>query len=229
MEKKSVIIIGAGIAGLSAGCYASMNGYHPTVFEAHSLPGGLCTAWKKGGYTIDGCIHRLVGSKPGSPMYGVWEELGAVQGRRFVYAHEYLRYEGCNGKVFVFYTNLDRLERHMLETAPEDAKAARRFCNAARQFSKVGMPVLKPMELMSPWEKLKMVPQMRKLSPFLIWNRRPMTDILGEFKSPLIRKAISSAWPDSFPAGVPVGNHGVDERWCRRLSNRWFAGVQQSH
>jgi thioredoxin reductase len=26
-EKKSIIIIGAGIAGLSAGCYARMNGY----------------------------------------------------------------------------------------------------------------------------------------------------------------------------------------------------------
>jgi len=27
MEQKSIIIIGAGIAGLSAGCYGQMNGY----------------------------------------------------------------------------------------------------------------------------------------------------------------------------------------------------------
>jgi len=208
MGKKSVIIIGAGIAGLSAGCYAGMNGYHARVFEAHSLPGGLCTSWNKGGYTIDGCIHWLVGSKPGSPMYRIWEELGAVQGRRFVYADQYLRYEGCNGSVFTFYTNLDKLEQHMLETAPEDAGAIKRFCNAARQFAKVGLPVLKPMELMSPWEKLKMVPQMRKLGPFLTWNRKPMTDILHEFKNPLIRKAISSAWPDSFPAGFLLATMG---------------------
>ena len=208
MDKKSVIIIGAGIAGLSAGCYAGMNGYHPRIFEAHSLPGGLCTAWRKGGYTIDACIHWLVGSKPGSPMHRVWEELGAVQGRRFVYADAYLRYEAANGKVFVFHTNLDKLERHMLETAPEDAEAVKRFCGAARQFSKIGMPVFKPMELMSPWDKLKMVGQLRKLSPFLVWNRKSMTEVLGEFKNALIRKAISSAWPASFPAGFLLATMG---------------------
>ena len=77
----SVIIIGGGIAGLSAGCYARMNGYDTTIFEMHNLPGGLCTAWERRGYTIDGCIHWLVGSAPGTPMNTIWQELGAVQGR----------------------------------------------------------------------------------------------------------------------------------------------------
>ncbi len=42
MSKKS-IIVGAGISGLSAGCYGRMNGYDTEVFEMHSLPGGVCT------------------------------------------------------------------------------------------------------------------------------------------------------------------------------------------
>jgi phytoene dehydrogenase-like protein len=201
MVKKSVIIIGAGIAGLSAGCYAGMNGYRSKIFEMHTLPGGLCTAWRKGGYTVDGCIHWLVGSKPGSPMHRVWEELGAMQGRRFVYADQYLRYESCDGRVFTLHTDVNKLEQHMLEIAPEDAEATRRFCDAVRQFLNVGIPVMKPMELMSPWEKMKLVVRLRKLRPFLTWNRRSMTDILAGFKSPLIRKAISAAWPASFPAG----------------------------
>ena len=41
---KSIIIIGAGIAGLAAGCYGQMNGYNTQIFEMHDLPGGLCTA-----------------------------------------------------------------------------------------------------------------------------------------------------------------------------------------
>jgi len=65
-ERKSVAIIGGGIAGLCAGCYARMNGYKATIFEMHSLPGGVCTAWHRNGYTIDSCIHWLVGSGPGS-------------------------------------------------------------------------------------------------------------------------------------------------------------------
>jgi thioredoxin reductase len=34
------IIIGAGLAGLSTGCYARMNGYSSRIFEHHSVPGG---------------------------------------------------------------------------------------------------------------------------------------------------------------------------------------------
>ena len=41
MGKKSVIVIGAGLAGLSAGCYAQINGYDSTIFEFHSKPGGV--------------------------------------------------------------------------------------------------------------------------------------------------------------------------------------------
>ncbi len=82
--EESIIIIGAGIAGLTAGCYASMNGYSTRMFEMHIRPGGLCTAWKRNGYTIDGCIHHLAGASPVSRLYRVWEELGSVQGRDMV-------------------------------------------------------------------------------------------------------------------------------------------------
>ncbi|MGW8251775.1 MAG: NAD(P)-binding protein, partial [Anaerolineales bacterium] len=43
LAEKSIIIIGAGAAGLSAGCYAQMNGYRTKILEMHDLPGGLCT------------------------------------------------------------------------------------------------------------------------------------------------------------------------------------------
>lgn len=39
---KKIVIIGAGIAGLSAGCYARMNGYDAEIYESHSLPGDYC-------------------------------------------------------------------------------------------------------------------------------------------------------------------------------------------
>ncbi|RME34100.1 MAG: NAD(P)/FAD-dependent oxidoreductase [Thermoflexia bacterium] len=83
--KRSVIIIGAGVAGLSAGRYAQMYGYQSHIFEMHTLPGGLCTSWQRKGYTIDGCIHWLVGSSPSSPLYPLWEEVGAVRGKEFLW------------------------------------------------------------------------------------------------------------------------------------------------
>ncbi|MGE5587778.1 MAG: phytoene desaturase family protein, partial [Clostridia bacterium] len=74
----SILIIGAGIAGLSTGCYAQMNGFSTRIFEMHDKPGGLCTAWKRRGYTFDYCIHNLGGSAPDSPYYRMWRELGAL-------------------------------------------------------------------------------------------------------------------------------------------------------
>lgn len=65
MARDRVIVIGAGIAGLPAGCYGQMNGYATEIFELHTLPGGLCTSWKRKGYTFDGCIQWLVGTGAG--------------------------------------------------------------------------------------------------------------------------------------------------------------------
>jgi phytoene dehydrogenase-like protein len=44
MPDKSLIIIGAGLAGLSAGCYGRMNGYRVQILEQDTRPGGLCTS-----------------------------------------------------------------------------------------------------------------------------------------------------------------------------------------
>jgi phytoene dehydrogenase-like protein len=82
---QSIIIIGGGIAGLSAGCYAQMNGYQTRIFELHDKPGGLCTSWKRKGYTFDGCIEWLTGTTPGTAVNRIWHELGAAQGRKFIH------------------------------------------------------------------------------------------------------------------------------------------------
>jgi phytoene dehydrogenase-like protein len=54
-----VAIIGAGMAGLSAAVHVRHSGLSVKVFEQHYLPGGLCTAWKRSGYTFDYCIDYL--------------------------------------------------------------------------------------------------------------------------------------------------------------------------
>jgi phytoene dehydrogenase-like protein len=125
MAEKSIAIIGGGIAGLSAGCYARMNGYETKIFEMHNIPGGVCTAWKRNGYTIDACIHWLVGSAPGVGYHQLWKEVGAVQGLEMLDLDEYLRVEGPDGKALILYGDVDRLEKHLLELAPEDARTIR--------------------------------------------------------------------------------------------------------
>ena len=116
-----VIIIGAGITGLSTGCYAQMNGYDTQIFEMHDKPGGVCTTWQRKGYTIDGCLHYLTGTSPGHDLHRVWQDLGALEGREIINPEQLYRFEEPQGRVFNMYCNIDRLEEHMLELSPPDA------------------------------------------------------------------------------------------------------------
>ena len=137
-EARSIIIIGAGIAGLSAGCYGQMNGYRTQIFELHDKPGGLCTAWKRRGYTFDGCIEWLWGSKEGTGLNAIWRELGAAQGRRMLHHDEYMRFESLDGRTLVLYTDADRTRQYLKELAPGDAKQIDRLCNAICRLASMG-------------------------------------------------------------------------------------------
>ncbi len=132
---KSLIIIGAGVAGLSTGCYAQMNAYHSQIFEMHDKPGGVCTSWMRNGYTFDGCIEWLMSTSPGNPFYQIWQELGALPGPPIVNHDELIRIEGTGGKALIFYANVDRLEQQLKEVAPIDAEAIGEFCQVIRQLS----------------------------------------------------------------------------------------------
>ena len=103
-----MVIIGAGVAGLSTGCYALMNGYKATIFEMHTVPGGLCTAWKRKGYTFDISMHILVGSKSGT-FKQMWQELGVLKDREFFYHDELARIES-GGKSLDICADPRRLE-----------------------------------------------------------------------------------------------------------------------
>ena len=43
MDKKKIIIIGAGISGMTAGIYALLNDFDVEIYEKHTIPGGQCT------------------------------------------------------------------------------------------------------------------------------------------------------------------------------------------
>lgn len=200
MEDKSIIIIGAGIAGLSTGCYGQMNGYRTRIFEMHNLPGGLCTSWQRQGYTIDGCLAWLVGSAPGSSFYRIWEELGAIQGRRIIDHEEYMRFEDTHGKTFILYTNIDRLEQHMLELAPEDKEVIKEFIKGVRDCTRLEMPIEKAPELYGPLDGLKML---FKIFPFMSvlkkWGKISIQDFTARFNNPLLREAFPLIWLPEFP------------------------------
>lgn len=133
MNNKSMIIIGAGLAGLSTGCYARMNGYKTHIFEHHSAPGGLCTAWQRNGYTIDGCIHFLTGCQQNAPFYSACQELGFLKNNRFRILKDFSSFlDEKTGQSLVVTSDLERLAVDMKRLAPEDEKTIDEFINGCR-------------------------------------------------------------------------------------------------
>ena len=53
MKKRTVIIIGAGIAGIAAAVRLKSQGYNVSIYEANTYPGGKLTAFSKSGYRFD--------------------------------------------------------------------------------------------------------------------------------------------------------------------------------
>jgi phytoene dehydrogenase-like protein len=195
----SLIIIGAGFAGLGAGIYALLNGYTVRVFEMHNLPGGLCTSWERKGYTFDCCVHWLVGSSPLSGMHDMWEETGISKDMKIVNMDEYMRFEDSSGRTLVLYTDIDRLEKHLLEFSPQDEKPIRKFTDGIRICSRLNFP-----SRHDPLFK-RMTKQLITASTFALkWNRMKewmnitSGSFADEFQDPTLREAFREMWGPRF-------------------------------
>ncbi len=194
---KSIAIIGGGIAGLCAGCYAQMNGYQSRIYEMHDVPGGLMTAWQRKGYTIDYCIQWLVGSSPRSGLNTLWRETGLLRDREVVDLDIWIEHEATDGTRVTFWCDLDRLEAHLTSLSPDDGELIRRLLRDARRLGAVDMPAdLPPRELMRLRDTLHAGPRML---PFLLparrWGKLTIGDLAARFRSPLLREALLALMP----------------------------------
>lgn len=126
---KHILIIGGGVAGLSAGIYAQLCGYQATICEKHYIAGGNLTAWDRSGYHIDNCIHWLTGTNPATTTYRMWETLGAL-GETDIYQGNSLFTCEYEGKRIALYRDLDRMKREMLALSPEDEQEILDFIHA---------------------------------------------------------------------------------------------------
>ncbi len=197
MTEKHMIIIGAGIAGLSTGVYAQLNGYRTHIFEMHSIPGGLMTAWKRKGFTIEGCIHWLTGSSPGNRLYLMWEEIGLIQDREILDLDEVMRYESKSGQELIIYTNLDRFQEHLLALAPEDEKTIRGMLGDARRLVNLEIPTPPDNFLAG----LKLVANMIPYAPLMLrYMNMTMDQLALRFKNPLLKEAFRDLWGTDFSA-----------------------------
>jgi len=102
---KKIVIIGGGVAGLSAGIYARLNEFETEIIEMHSITGGQCTAWERKGYRFDYCLHWLVGTRSG-PFHDIWLETNVINNQVKIIDHEYIQKYFLKMERILLYTQI---------------------------------------------------------------------------------------------------------------------------
>jgi len=204
MTEKSVIIIGAGLAGLSAGCYAQLGGYRARIFEHHTAPGGVAACWRRGKYLIDGGIHFMMGNKEGSPVFDMYKDLGVAGATRFLPMGTYGRFvDEAGGRELVVTGDLDRLEADLIARHPSDAKAIASLISDVRKLTDMDMlssSMGEPPELMGPWEQLKMMWGMRGLLRYFTGRyKRPVSEYTRGLSDPELRYLLDNLFLPEVP------------------------------
>lgn len=224
-----ILIIGAGVAGLSAGIHARLCGFQSIVCEKHFVAGGNLTAWDRGEYHIDNCIHWLTGTNPSTETYRMWETLGAL-GNTEIYQGESLFTVEHEGKRISLYRDLNRMENEMLAISPEDEKEILSFTRAVKYLQGFcGIAGEKHNEKNSFSDTVASVPVLSK------YYRLTTGDLAAKFKHPLLRLFFKGFFGYKFGAlalifvcahfcgdngGIPKGSSSaMAERMAERFQN----------
>ena len=126
-----VIVIGAGLGGLSAATYLAREGLDVLLLERHIVPGGYATSFIRGRYEFEVALHELSG-------IGIPDQRGGL--------YRYLDYLGVASKVEFFnipnlyraiFPDLDitlpmgreAFEEKLFVTFPHEKNGIRRFLN----------------------------------------------------------------------------------------------------
>lgn len=203
MSEKSIIIIGAGVAGLATGCYGRMNGYRTTICEHHSEAGGVAKAWRHKDYLIDGGIHYLMGHRPGLVCHELYRELGILHNRTFPDLTNYCDFtDEVSGQRVSFTSDLEQLSCDLKKLAPEDAGAIDEFIAGVRSFQRTDMFRImeKPMELLGPLGPLKQIWQLRRSLRYLggPYNL-PTQEFCTRFKNETLRRVMTHLFLPEMP------------------------------
>lgn len=198
---KKAVIIGGGIAGLSAGIYAQQKGYRTEIYEKNPMPGGECTGWNRQGYHIDNCIHWLTGSRKEDDLYSIWKDVGVLDDSIALYREDYTYKLEMDGKTLHFWRDLEKARAEFLHFAPEDSAQINKFFDSVKLAECVRVPSKKAQADMNLFDLMKFGMPMKDMSKVMKeYGQETVAELANRFTNPHVKAMMGKYFQQNFLA-----------------------------
>lgn len=200
---KKVVIIGGGIAGLSAGIYARKSGYDVDIYEKNPIAGGQCMGWNRKKHHIDNCIQWLTGTHKNSTLRKLWEDIGALTSDTQFVENDKFYTSIIDGKCLTLWRDIDKTRKELLQLSPEDEHEINKLLDHVEYAACCQMPVEKPMDMLNVIDYIKLGKSMRNMPKVLKeYGKINMVDLADRFRHPLLKILLTDYMPKEYQASA---------------------------
>lgn len=183
-----LIIIGGGIAGLSAGIYARMAGFDTIIYEKNGVAGGNCSGWSRNGYYIDNCIHWMTGTKNGTFQNTIWKEVGALTDSTTIIKREAFYTSEWEGQQITLWRDVERTRTEMLALSPQDEKEINCFIDYVRLADTIMTSRKEPRELLHTISEMEFsLTHTEMAKAFIAYIGLNLEELSKKFQHPLLQ------------------------------------------
>jgi all-trans-retinol 13,14-reductase len=128
MMKYDIIVIGAGLGGLTAGAKLSREGKKVLLLEQHSKPGGCATTFQRGDFTMEVGLHEMDGPSPRDLKTRIFNELEVFGNVEFVKVPEFYHFVHDHIKITIPHDPAEAIIK-LKEAFPEDHAGIEAYFN----------------------------------------------------------------------------------------------------
>jgi phytoene dehydrogenase-like protein len=176
--KCNTIIIGGGLAGLTAGATLSKFGKKVLLLEQHHKPGGCATTFKRGDFIMEVGLHEMSGLAENGTIKEIFEMLEVDQHVQFQQVPEFYAVLS-DEEDFVFPNGFEAATKALIDRYPEEEKGIKKFMKLIAGIRKEGVNLPR-----TPLKRKLIYPLMPLLYPNLLEaTRHTVGSWLGKYIS----------------------------------------------
>jgi len=160
--KYNTVVIGGGLAGLTAGATLTKFGKKVLLLEQHHKPGGCATTFKRGDFIIEVGLHEMCGLEKDGAILQLFDMLEVDQQVELLQVPELYAVLSDQEK-FVFPHSYEAASKALIDKYPEDEKGIKRLMKLLAGIRREGVKLPR-----TPLKRKLMYPLMPLLYPNLV-------------------------------------------------------------